>query len=140
MQWSAQRPIHFSLLMHVQVNVVVVSPLARVVKGNKMANLAAIKTPFNLFTPQVSVPCCIVFYSVRCNIKQTDRQTDLCTCVPRFAKNYMKILFMLLSHLVLPSCYDEAGSLIEFCYIAEKVVTILNTDSKTFSNMFFCTL
>ena len=87
---GAHNGLFISLLMHVQANVLIVSPLARVVKGNKMVNLAAVKTPFNLFTPQVSVPCCIVFYSVRCDIKQTDRQTDLCACVPRFDKNYMK--------------------------------------------------
>ena len=139
MQWSAKQPIHFSTDACASLCACSFTTSTGC-ERKQMANLTAIKTPFNLFTPQVSVPCCIVFYSVRCNIKQTDRQTDLCTCVPRFAKNYMKILFMLLSHLVLPSCYDEAGSLIEFCYIAEKVVTILNTDSKTFSNMFFCTL
>ena len=41
MQWGAQRPIHFPLLMPVQANVLV-SPLAWIVKGNKVANQAAI--------------------------------------------------------------------------------------------------
>ena len=40
--------IHFSLLMRVQANVHVISPLAQAVKGNKMANLAAVKNTLYL--------------------------------------------------------------------------------------------